>query len=86
MDVTIPIDVGLVGATDQQHLAFALAEDRVIITQDADFLELHHAGVQHAGIAYYQPGRRSVAELVSFLCLMHDCLDAEEIRRQLQYL
>ena len=86
MDVTTPADAGLLGAADQEHLAFALAENRVLVTQDADFLELHHAGTQHAGIAYYPPGKRTTGELVTFLCLMHDCLDSDEMRGRLQYL
>lgn len=42
----------MLGASDEEHLAFALAEGRVIFTLDADFLRLAAAGHEHAGIAY----------------------------------
>lgn len=55
IDVTTTSDAGLVGAEDRDHLAFAAAAGRVVITQDVDFLKLHAAGEPHAGIAYCHP-------------------------------
>lgn len=86
IDVTTPGDAGLLGASDEAQLAFGLAQNRVVITQDANFFELHNAGSQHAGIAYYIPGRRTLGELLSFLCLMHDCLNEDEMFGQIQHL
>jgi predicted nuclease of predicted toxin-antitoxin system len=37
-DITFPAEVGLLEANDEEHLAFALREGRVVITQDDDFL------------------------------------------------
>lgn len=85
-DITFPVEVGLLEATDEEHLAFGLREGRVVITQDDDFLKLHHLGTKHSGIAYYKPGRHTVAELVSFICLLHDCLEPAEMQGQVQYL
>jgi hypothetical protein len=39
-DVTMPTEVGLREAEDARHLAFALSEERVLFTHDADFLRL----------------------------------------------
>jgi predicted nuclease of predicted toxin-antitoxin system len=39
-------------ASDEAHLKFALLEQRVIFTQDDDFLKLAAAGKEHAGIVY----------------------------------
>ena len=36
IDVTMPSDVGLMGAADEDHLAFALEEGRVLFTHDDD--------------------------------------------------
>lgn len=85
-DITFPVEVGLLESSDEEHLAFAFREGRVVITQDDDFLKLHHSGTKHAGIAYYKPGRHTVAELVSFVCLLHDCLESAEMVGQIQYL
>ena len=38
VDVTTTTDANLIGATDIEQLSFALGEDRVIFTQDQDFL------------------------------------------------
>jgi predicted nuclease of predicted toxin-antitoxin system len=51
VDVLTVVEAGLLGAADEEHLARALAEERVIFTQDDDFLRLHAAGAEHAGIA-----------------------------------
>ena len=51
-DVLTVAEAGMLGATDEEHLAFAFAQERVIFTQDDDFLRLHAAGVEHAGIVY----------------------------------
>lgn len=86
IDVSTPADAGLLGAADEQQLQFATSEERVLVTQDADFIEMHVAGVAHSGIAYGSPGRRTLAELVGFLCLMHDCMTRQEMQGRLQYL
>ena len=54
--VTRPVDVGLAGAEDDVHLAFAAAQGMAILTKNpADFLLLHVADPRHSGIlAVYQ--------------------------------
>jgi hypothetical protein len=63
-------------------IAYALAEGRVIFTQDDDFLRHHHAGIPHAGIVYSKQGSRSIGEIVCYLKLMNDCLDVEDMLQQ----
>jgi hypothetical protein len=86
IDVTTPLDTALISAEDEQHLTFADTENRVIITQDSDFLKLHQAGSRHAGIAYCAPGTRTLGYLLRYLCLMHDCLTPEDMRGRVEYL
>jgi hypothetical protein len=86
IDVTTSTDAGLLGAADEQQLAFSASQNRVLVALDADFLELHAADAAHAGIAYCSPGRRTLGELVSMLCLMHDCMSEDEMQGRLQYL
>ncbi len=52
VDVSTTHEAGLQDAEDVAHIAYAVAEGRVIFTQDDDFLRLHHAGVPHDGIVY----------------------------------
>ena len=58
-DVLRVPEAGLMEAPDEEHLARARAEGRVIFTQDEDFLRLHAAGTDHAGIVYAPRARRS---------------------------
>jgi predicted nuclease of predicted toxin-antitoxin system len=60
IDVTTTVDAGLSGAGDDEHIAFALAENRIIVTNDPDFLRHHRSGGSHAGIAFSQHGLRSI--------------------------
>lgn len=64
ISVTTTQDVQLLGATDEEQLAFARSEDRVIVTHDDDFLRLHGQGMPHAGIVYSNPRRRTIGQLV----------------------
>jgi predicted nuclease of predicted toxin-antitoxin system len=86
VDVTTSTDANLVGATDTEHLNFALRENRVIFTQDQDFLRHHQAGVEHAGIVYCEQGSCSVGDMVRFLHFMSDCLEPAEMHGPLEFL
>jgi len=86
VDVTTSTDANLVGATDNDQLSFALRENRVIFTQDQDFLRHHQAGVEHAGIVYCKQGSRSVGDIVRFLHFMNDCLELADMYGQLEFL
>jgi predicted nuclease of predicted toxin-antitoxin system len=50
VDVTTTPEVGLLSASDDEQLAHAWPNGRVILTQDRDFLRLHAAGAPHPGI------------------------------------
>jgi len=41
IDVTTTPEEGLISALDEEQLAFAISQKRVIFTQDADFLRLN---------------------------------------------
>lgn len=86
VDVTTSSDADLIGASDPEQVAFGLANSRVIFTQDQDFLRHHSEGLEHAGIVYAKQGDHTIGDIVRFLQLMNDCLDAEEMRGQLEFL
>ncbi len=86
IDVTTSADAGLLGADDPEHVAHANASQRVIFTQDADFLRMHSAGVPHHGIVYCPREGRSIGEIVRGLVLIHECLAPAEMKDHLEYL
>jgi predicted nuclease of predicted toxin-antitoxin system len=86
VDVTTSTDANLLGAPDESHLEFALREERVIFTNDSDFLRYASGSSTHFGIAYCARNTRSIGHIVRHLCLMHDCLEDNEMRGRVEYL
>jgi hypothetical protein len=78
-------EAGKSGLSDRDQLAFALSEERVMVTMDSDFLTLAMEGVSHAGIGYANP-RRSVGELISALMLVFGVLTPAELANHVEYL
>lgn len=80
IDVTTTPETGLIGASDQQQIAFALSNNRIIITHDDDFVILHHQGVNHAGITYCDQNHRSIGEILSTLIIIWEVLKPEDMK------
>ena len=78
LDVTTSTDAGLIGARDEDQLAFGLAESRTVVTRDADLLRLSSQGVAHAGVVFWTE-RRSIGQLISALDLLELEYTAEEM-------
>jgi hypothetical protein len=86
IDVTTSLDAGLLHAPDERHAAFALAQERVVFTQDQDFLRLHAAGVPHAGIAYCRQRSRTIGEIIDGLLLIWQVYEPEEMSSRVEFL
>ena len=85
VDVLRAQEAGLLSASDQAHIEFASKEGRVLFTQDADFLRLHGAGYNHAGIVYAaQP--TPVGHTVRSLMLIYDVLNPEDMVNHIEFL
>jgi len=70
IDVTTSSDAGLLGAGDADHIAYGLAQARVVFTEDDGFLMLAATGVGHAGLAYCRQNSRSIGQIVRALELI----------------
>jgi uncharacterized protein with PIN domain len=86
IDVTTTPEQGMIGQSDEQQLEFAISQNRVIFTQDTDFLRLHHAGFSHSGIVYCSQKSKSIGETLQGLILVWEVIDAEEMHNRLEYL
>ena len=86
IDVTTTPDAGLLNALDEEHVAYARRENRVIFTQDRDFLRLHAAGVPHLGIAYCRKDTLSLGEIIQGLVLICEIYDPDEMVGHIEYL
>ncbi len=63
----------------------ALAEGRVILTQDADFLRLHALGVHHAGIVYAHQ-QTAVGEIIRGLMVIVEVLEPREMIDHVEFI
>lgn len=86
IDVTTTPDAGLMRATDEQQLDYGRAQERVLFTQDRDFLRLQTEGVSHVGIAYCDKDTRSVGEIIQGLVLIWELLEPHEMRDRVEFL
>ena len=85
VDVLTAPEAGLHPAEDERHLKLAVQQSRVIFTQDADFLRLHAAGVQHEGLVY-APQHTPVGQILRGLMLIYEVLSPEEMRNHVEFL
>ena len=57
-----------------------------MVTQDDDFLSLHHEQQPHAGIAHCKQGSRSIGQIVASLALIYEVLEPHEMVGRVEYL
>jgi predicted nuclease of predicted toxin-antitoxin system len=86
IDVTTSAEAALLSATDDEQAAYGLAQGRVILTHDRDFLRLHAAGTPHAGIAFCDQGKRSIGEIIQGLVLIWELLEPDEMKNRVEFL
>jgi hypothetical protein len=71
---------------DRDQLAFATEDERVMVTFDSDFLDLHRSGMSHAGVAWCPQEKYGIGMLVQLLELLHDIADRDSMRNHVEYL
>jgi predicted nuclease of predicted toxin-antitoxin system len=86
VDLTTTAEAGLLSAPDDEQLAYCLAENRVVVTNDLDYLQLHAAGTEHAGICYCHQDKYSIGQLIAILLLVRDCYSPDEMLRRVEFL
>jgi predicted nuclease of predicted toxin-antitoxin system len=86
IDVSTTAEAGLLSASDEAQAAHALAQGRVLFTQDRDLLRLHAAGTKHAGIAYCDKDTRSIGQIIHALVLIWEVLEPEEMTDRVEFL
>lgn len=79
-------EADLLGQSDRSILAFAFAQDYVVVTADDDFLALTQDVDQHAGIVYYRQLERSIGEVIAGLVLIHGVLEPGDMAGQVEFI
>lgn len=85
VDVLTTPEAGLLGASDEEHLAPAASQSRVIFTQDDDFIRLHGRGIKHAGIVYAHQ-QTPVGDIIRGLMLIYQVLDVSDMQNHVEFL
>lgn len=78
IEVWTAIQGGIVGLDDPDILRHCLAETRVLVTNDDDFLRLNRTGAPHAGIAYWPQQTKSIGQIIEGLVLVYEVYDEAE--------
>lgn len=86
IDVSTTAESGLCSASDEEQLAYATRTGRVLVTFDYDFLRLHATGIQHCGIVYCAPLRRTIGEIIRTLVLVAELMHPDEMRQHLEFM
>jgi predicted nuclease of predicted toxin-antitoxin system len=85
VDVLTMREAEMRSATDIEHLGLAMRTERVMFTQDDDFLRLHAQGKTHAGIVYVRQ-QTPIGQIVRGLLLIYQLLSADEMQNRLEFL
>ncbi len=86
IDVTTTPEAGMIGLSDEEQIAFAATQERVIFTQDTDFLRMARTGISHNGIIYCQQKSRSIGEIVRGIVLIWEYLEPEEMKNKVEFI
>ncbi|QSJ16465.1 DUF5615 family PIN-like protein [Nostoc sp. UHCC 0702] len=86
IDVTTTVEVGLRSQSDKAQLDFICQEQRVLFTQDDDFLRIASCTINHPGIAYCKQGTRSVGQMIEGLVLIYEIYTPQEMVGRVEYL
>jgi len=79
-------DLGLLGDSDENHLARAAAMGYVLCTHDTDYLKMAGRGVEHAGVVFGIQERDGIGEWVRGLERIHGEHTAEYMQNHVEYL
>ena len=85
IDVLTVSEADLLGTDEEDLLKFVHEEERVIVTQDRDFLQLADQVANHPGLVY-APQERSIGEMVRMLDLLFQVGDIEEMKGRVEYI
>ncbi|MCI0490717.1 MAG: hypothetical protein L0229_29335, partial [Blastocatellia bacterium] len=74
------------GQSDEDHITFALVEQRVMVTHDADFLRYASTESNHYGIVYGHKAAHSIGHIIDSLILIYEVLTLEEMAGRVEYI
>jgi len=86
VDLTTTCDVGLAGASDARQLQYCIETDRVIYTNDQDFLVLATTESSHPGIVFSVQSKTSIGDAIRNLLLVWEILAPDDMKGRVEYM
>ena len=86
IDVTTVQRLELRGHPDTVILRTAASLGRVVVTFDDDYLKLHHAGQEHAGIAFWTGSPNAIGSILRALVAANERRTPEQMHNWVEYL
>ena len=86
IDVTTTNEVGLRTKSDLEHLEFIRQEQRVIFTQDDDFLKIASYTYEHPGIVYCKQGTRTIGQIIESLVLIYEVYSPQDMIGRIEFI
>jgi predicted nuclease of predicted toxin-antitoxin system len=84
-DIHTATEAGLRGQPDTAYIQRGIDEDRVIVTNDKDFLRLAHLHPGHSGIIYCTSSR-NITPIIMELLLVYEILDSDDLHGNVHYI
>ncbi len=85
-DVSTTAERGLIGQSDEVHWQLVYSEQRVLVTNDSDFLQFHSQGRPHWGIAYCHQQSRTIGQMIHTLELVWELLELGDMKSRVEFL
>ena len=86
LDVTTVHDVNLYAASDIDHLVYCRLHQRVIYTNDEDYLVLIKNDLSHSGVIYCVQGKYSMGETIDRLVMFWEVYEQGEFIGRVEFL
>jgi predicted nuclease of predicted toxin-antitoxin system len=78
-------DAGNLGLSDEEQFRYAIKNNFVIVTHDADFLSLA-IDYEHRGIVFVHQQKYSIGDFVRRLKLLWDVTDQKDMKDHVEFL
>lgn len=85
IEVETAAESGNLGLSDEDQLAYAVKNDLVIVTHDADFLSIA-INFQHKGIVYAHLQKYSIGDLIRRLRLLWEIVEKDGMFNHVEFL
>jgi predicted nuclease of predicted toxin-antitoxin system len=86
VDITTTAEAKLLEASDTEQLAHARSENRVIVTEDTDFLRMMAAGEESPGVIFVPAQQRSIGRVIRDVLLVWEIYEPDDIRNRVEFL